>query len=84
MYKVIWEAEAEEGLTKIDFTTARKIKTRVENYLVHNPTKLGKPLKHEWQGHYRYRYGDYRIIYQVKNAKIVIVVVKVEHRSEIY
>lgn len=84
MYKVIWEAEAEEGLNKIDFATARKIKARVENYLVHNPTKLGKPLKHKWQSHYRYRYGGYRIIYQVKNEEVVIIVVRVDRRKEVY
>jgi mRNA-degrading endonuclease RelE of RelBE toxin-antitoxin system len=47
MYKVIWEADAKKGLKKIDFTIARRIKAKVETYLVQDPIKLGKPLKHE-------------------------------------
>jgi mRNA interferase RelE/StbE len=85
MYKVIWEADAKKGLKKIDFTIARRIKAKVETYLVQDPIKLGKPLKHEWQGHYRYRcFDNYRVIYQVKNEEILIIVVRVDHRKEIY
>lgn len=85
MYKVIWEADAEKRLEKIDFTIARRIKAKVETYLVKDPIKLGKPLKHEWQGHYRYRcYDKYRVIYQVKSEEIIIIVVRVDHRKDIY
>jgi len=85
MYKVVWKTEAEQGLEKIDFTIARRIKEKVETYLAQDPIKLGKPLKHEWQGHYRYRcYDNYRVIYQVKNEEILIIVVRVDHRKEIY
>lgn len=85
MYKVVWKSEAEQGLEKIDFTIARRIKEKVENYLAQDPIKLGKPLKHEWQGFYRYRaFGDYRVIYEVKQTEILIIVVEVGHRREIY
>jgi mRNA-degrading endonuclease RelE of RelBE toxin-antitoxin system len=47
MYKVIWEADAEKGLEKIDFAIARRIKAKVETYLAQDPIRLGKPLKHE-------------------------------------
>jgi mRNA-degrading endonuclease RelE of RelBE toxin-antitoxin system len=47
MYKVVWKTEAEQGLEKIDFTIARRIKEKVETYLAQDPIKLGKPLKHE-------------------------------------
>lgn len=35
-------------------------------------------------GLYRIRVGDYRIIYEIQDAKLVVVIVKVGHRSKIY
>ena len=85
MYKVIWEDSALEGLAKIDYTIAKKIKTKVETYLVKDPLNLGKPLTHEFRGFYRYRcYDAYRVIYKVKKSELLILVVKVGHRREIY
>ena len=84
MYKVIWKDEASEQLAKIDRTTAKKIKDKVKNYLVQDPINLGEPLSYEYQGLYRYRYGDYRVIYEIKNSELLIIVVKVGHRKEIY
>jgi mRNA-degrading endonuclease RelE of RelBE toxin-antitoxin system len=37
MYKVIWGSSAEEDLRKIDRTTARKIRDKVEKYLTKDP-----------------------------------------------
>lgn len=84
MFRVVWEVKAEASLQKLDFSTARKIKFRVETYLIKNPLKLGKPLKNEWRGHYRYRYGDYRVIYQIKNQELIILIVEVDHRKQVY
>jgi len=85
MYKVVWDKKAQESLDKLDFSIARRIKAKVETYLVNNPAKLGKPLKGEWQGHYRYRCFDkYRVIYQIRESELLIVIVKVNHRQEVY
>jgi len=85
MYKVVWKIEAEQGLEKIDFTIARRIKAKVENYLAQDPIKLGKLLKHEWQVYYRYRcYDKYRVIYEVREQELIILVVEVGHRKEVY
>jgi len=43
MYKVIWEADAQEDLSKIDKVTAKKIRDKVDSVLPKNP-KIGKPL----------------------------------------
>jgi len=85
MYRVIWESSAEKGLARIDKTTASRIKNKVETYLVQDPINLGEPLLYDWKGHYRYRcFDDYRVIYKVKEQELIILVVKVGHRKEVY
>ena len=84
MYRVIWKDKAEENLAKIDRSMAKKIFDKVENYLAKDPINRGEPLTHEYKGFYRYRFSDYRIIYEVKQSELLMVVIKVGHRREVY
>lgn len=83
MYKVIWEADAEEDLSKIDKETARKIRNKVDSVLPKNP-KIGKAMTGNWQGCYRITYGRYRIIYEIHETILLVVVVKAGHRKNVY
>lgn len=84
MYKVLWDTQSLDDLKKLDITDAKKIIDKVESYLSCNPKALGKPLSAEYKGLYRYRYRDYRIIYQLIEQEITIIIVKVGHRKEVY
>lgn len=84
MYKVIWKDKAEEDLAKIDRVMAKKIKDKMKNYLVKNPQQLGEPLTGQYKGYYRYRVSDYRVIYEIQETKLLILVIKVGHRREVY
>jgi len=84
MYKVVWTKSAQQGLKKLDFSIAQKLAYKVESYLIKNPRKLGKPLVHEYKGCYRYRFGDFRVIYQVKEKELIVLVLKTGHRKDIY
>lgn len=84
MYNVVYSDRAEEDLKLIDKATARKIMDRVKNYLAQNPKSLGEPLKGDFSGYWRYRWGDYRVIYMIAEEEILIVVLQVGHRKEIY
>ena len=84
MYKVEWKDEALESLVEIGLI-GKKIKSRVENHLAKNPTELGKPLKGSFKGLWRYRcYDKYRVIYQVLKTKLIITIVEVGLRKDIY
>ena len=48
------------------------------------PRRFGKPLKAELAGLWRYRVGSYRIICQIRNQELLVLVVSVGHRKEIY
>ena len=84
MYKVVWKEKAKKQLAKLDKTTAEKIRNEVVNYLVKDPFNLGKPLLNAYKGLYRYKIGAYRVIYQIKETELLIIVATAGHRREIY
>ncbi len=49
-----------------------------------DPRRFGKGLKADLAGLWRYRVGDYRILCQIKDGELLVLVVAVGHRREIY
>ena len=84
MYKVAYLDSVEEDLKKLNKAIVRKILTRIETYLACDPKELGKPLKGEFQGYWRYRWGDYRVIYKISEREILIVVLHISNRKDVY
>lgn len=84
MYKVAYLDQVEEDLKKLDKTTVKKILAQIENYLAADPKGLGKPLKGEFQGYWRYRWGDYRVIYRIAEREILILILRIGNRKEVY
>ena len=81
MFKVIWETDS---LNDLDAKTALQIKKKIDTYLVQSPKHLGKPLSGIYKGMYRYRYGNYRVIYEIKSKEKIIIILKIGHRKEVY
>ena len=84
VYKVVYLDPVEEDLKKLEKSTARKILARIENYLAKDPRELGKPLKGEFQGYWRYRWGDYRVIYKISDREVLVLVLNIGNRKIIY
>lgn len=84
MYKVVYLDSVEQDLKKIDKPTVKKILNRIESYLAQDPKGLGKPLKGEFQGYWRYRWGDCRVIYRIAEREILIIILRISHRKEVY
>ena len=49
-----------------------------------NPRLHGKPLTANHSGKWRYRIGDYRVIAHIDDGQVIILVLEVGHRKEIY
>lgn len=45
---------------------------------------LGKLLKGELKGRYSYRIGNYRIIYRIEHGRLIIIIIDIGHRRDIY
>ena len=84
MYKVLYLDPVEKDLKRLDRSTARKILKRIETYVVLDPKGLGKPLKGDFQGYWRYRWGDFRVIYKISEREILIIVLRISGRKDVY
>lgn len=49
-----------------------------------NPRQLGKPLHGDKKGLWRYRVGDYRLICDIQDQRVTILLLTVGHRKEVY
>lgn len=83
-YSAVWHERALDDLKALDRATAGKIIERVKNHLTQDPERLGKPLKGVLKGLFRYRWGDYRIIYTIEKAEARISVLYIGHRKDVY
>lgn len=88
---MVWIIEyadtALKQLKKMDRQVARSIFEYLDERVsqLENPRELGKKLVGPQYGTYwRYRVGDVRIICDIKDQKLIILVVEVGHRKEIY
>jgi mRNA interferase RelE/StbE len=81
-YTVLFTREAKRNVQKLD-PSIRKIVRRAIESLAVNPAK-GKPLAYELAGLHSLRTSDYRIIYRIREKQLIIIVVAVGHRREIY
>ncbi len=83
MYKLFIDDKVEKDLRKIDQVWRKKILNSVKTKLVKNPF-VGKRLVGDLSPYYRYRVGDYRVLYEIIDNELIIVVVKIKHRKNVY
>lgn len=83
-YLIEYDTAVEEKLRKISKTIRNRIKDAIEKRLMIAPLDYGKPLVREWKGYRRLRVGDYRIIYRIFEERIVVFIVEIDHRKDVY
>lgn len=84
MHKVVYLDSVEKDLEKLDRPTRKRILDKIEKYLAKDPKGLGKALTGGFQGLWRYRIGDFRVIYKIAEKEILIIVARIGHRKNIY
>ena len=85
-YSVEYTPRAVKELKKLDKQTRALIFGWIEKNLVdcENPRQHGKGLTANRSGQWRYRIGDYRLIAEIHDDKVVILVLTVGHRRGVY
>lgn len=85
-YTVIFADKAQKQLEKLDKSIAALIIGWIEKNLQNceNPRLHGKGLIANRLGQWRYRIGDYRLICEIQENEITILVLEVGHRRNIY
>lgn len=81
-YELLLRPSVEKDLKKIPATDLRKILARIEA-LREDPRPPGC-VKLSGEEYYRVRQGNYRIVYEIEDDKLIVIVVKVGHRRDIY
>jgi mRNA interferase RelE/StbE len=85
-WQIEFDSEAEDDLKKIN----REMRRRIMQYLREriatgkDPRRFGAPLRRELSGLWKYRLGDYRIICRIEDRKVVVYVIRIGHRKDIY
>ena len=85
-YQIAETKSFEKIKKKIDKKLYSKIKNFVYPQLKENPFYGSniKKLKDNLEGYYRFRIGNYRLFYLIKDEKLIIVVVDFRHRQQAY
>lgn len=86
MFKVEYSQEARKQLKKLDKPVLLKIKSWVESRLIgcENPRLWGKSLTGSHNNKWRYRVGDYRMLCVIYDNIVVIEIVSIGHRKDVY
>lgn len=85
-YHVQFSKSAVKVLKKLDKYTSALILAWVEKNLENcsDPRAHGKGLTSNHSGEWRYRIGDYRLIADIQDDKILILIINIGHRRDIY
>ncbi|MDY0267528.1 type II toxin-antitoxin system RelE family toxin [Trichloromonas sp.] len=85
-----WRIEVTETAKKQLAKLDRQIQADIVRYLREriagdeDPRRYGAPLRRELAGRWKYRVDDYRLICEIQDRKILVLVLMVGHRSTVY
>ncbi|EBA9765653.1 type II toxin-antitoxin system RelE/ParE family toxin [Salmonella enterica] len=85
-WMINYSDRALKSLRKMDKQNARRIVDFMDLRIAvaADPRKSGRPLKGELGEFWRYRVGDYRILCEIRDDELIILVTTIGHRREVY
>ena len=77
---------AKQELKKLDRQIQKEIVAYLDDRIVthEDPRRFGKPLRADLAGLWRYRVRDYRLVCQIQDDVLLVLVVTVGHRKDVY
>lgn len=73
-----------KALKRLDKIVQQRIVNYLDTRVAPNPRQYGDPLTGDKKGLWRYRVGDYRIIAELSEGKLLVLVVQLGHRKDVY
>ncbi|MBU0464841.1 MAG: type II toxin-antitoxin system RelE/ParE family toxin [Proteobacteria bacterium] len=85
-WEIIYHKDVDEDLESVGPAAARRIILTINEKLTKAPEKFGAPLSNNLKNFRKLRIGDFRVVYQVFNKKVIIFILAVGPRrdKEIY
>ncbi len=86
MWKIEWSEGARKELRQLGHAEQKKIIQYLKDRIavLEDPHLAGKPLTGNLKNLWRYRFGNYRMICHIEEQNLVILVLRVGHRKDIY
>ena len=86
IYKIEFSNEAFKEFGKLDKYTQKLIDAWIRQHVEtnENPRSIGKPLVGNKSGPWRYRVGDFRLLCLIQDDRLIILVIKIGHRRDVY
>ncbi len=84
-YELVLTPPAQRALSqRLPEAVAAAVIEFLTNALVRQPRRVGKPLRGDLAGIWSARLGTYRVLYRVREETREVVVVRIEHRQDVY
>ncbi|MCC5905517.1 MAG: type II toxin-antitoxin system RelE/ParE family toxin [Balneolaceae bacterium] len=85
-WKVEFDNRARKELRKLDPETQKRLLTWISENLIgdDDARDKGSALKGRFRGLWRYRVGDYRVACQIKDEEVLILILRIAHRKDVY
>ena len=83
VYKVLIKKSALKDLQAVPKPDQKRLLDAIEGSLSKNPHQ-GKALSGEFKGLYRWRSGKFRIVYEIQQEVLVVLVLRIGHRKDVY
>jgi mRNA interferase RelE/StbE len=84
VYSIVYSKEAVKSLQRMPRNTAQLIRKKLEEIAVDPFGDHLNAKKLQGREGYRLRVGDWRVIYKIQNQQLMIIVLKVASRGEVY
>jgi mRNA interferase RelE/StbE len=82
-YRVLFKNSADRALKKLPVVVQRRIVAEVD-LLAQNPRPPGVVKMSGTENLWRIRIGDYRVVYEIHDNRLIVLVLRVAHRKDIY
>ncbi len=83
-FKILFSKKAKKELEKLDFSIKKRIDLAIKEKLEKDPINHLILLTGSLKNLYKFRVGDYRLICKKEDDKLIILVVTIKYRKEVY
>ena len=84
MYRVAFTKRARKDLAKVPKNIALRVRERLERIAADPYARYSNVTKLQNRPGYRLRIGDWRVIYRIENEELIILVLRIGSRGEVY
>ena len=82
-FKIVYKGSVKKELRKLTYTDRTAIVDKIQ-LLKSKPNPEGSAKLKGSRDLFRIRHGDYRVIYQIKKKVLIIIIIRIGHRREVY